>query len=78
MTGVTYMRQRKARKVKRNELPDVREWFNGTFVAVPSSMAKALSVAAEATGMTAAEYVRRSVYLRMRADGVREEDDEAA
>jgi hypothetical protein len=65
------MRQRKA---KHDEVPDVSEWFNGTFVAVPSSMAKALLVAAEATGMTVAEYLRRAAYLRMSADGVRVDD----
>jgi hypothetical protein len=65
------MRQRKA---KRDELPDVSEWFNGTFVAVPSSMGKALLVAAEATDMTVAEYLRRAAYLRMSADGVRVHD----
>jgi hypothetical protein len=64
----------KQRKAKRDELPDVREWFDGTFVAVPSSMAKALLVAAEATGMTVAEYLRRAAYLRMSADGVRVDD----
>jgi hypothetical protein len=65
------------RKAQRSEIPEMREWFDGTFVAVPSSMGKALLVAAEATGMTVAEYLRRAAYLRMSADGVRVEDDAA-
>ena len=63
----------KHRKSKPNELPDASEWFDGTFVAVPSSMGKALCFAAEATGMTVASTLGgRSV--RMSADGVRVDD----
>ena len=67
----------KSRKANR-ELPEIWEWFDGTFVAVPSSMGRALLVAAESTGMTVAEYLRRAAYLRMTADGVRIEDYDAA
>ena len=70
------MRQRG--KPKSDDLPDVSEWFNGSFVAVPSSMGKALLVAAESTGMTVAEYLRRAAYLRMMSDGIRLEDYDAA
>ena len=69
---------RHRRKARSDDLPDVSEWFNGSFVAVPSSMGKALMVAAESTGMTVAEYLRRAAYLRMTADGVRIEDYDAA
>ena len=41
------MSQRKI-KCTTADLPDVRDWFNGTFFAVPSDMAAALLVAADA------------------------------
>lgn len=73
---MTEMRERKARQ--NDLLPDVKEWFNGTFIAVPSSMAKALSIAAETSGLTASEYMRRATLMRMSADGIRPEDYDAA
>ena len=67
------MSQRKI-KCTPADLPDVRDWFNGTFFAVPSDMAAALAVAASNAGLTVAEYLRRAAYLRMSADGVRVDD----
>jgi hypothetical protein len=67
-------RKIKAADLSEADLSDVRDWFNGTFYAVPSDMAAALAVAAANAGMTVAEYLRRAAYLCMSADGIRVDD----
>jgi hypothetical protein len=67
------MSQRRAKHTT-PDLPDMRDWFSGTFFAVPSDMAAAVAVAASKSGLTVAEYLRRAVYLRMSADGIRVDD----
>jgi hypothetical protein len=56
----------------RNELPPTRQprFPNAIFLRCPASLPHAIELAARKNLMTSAEYIRRSIIDRIKADGI--------